>query len=167
MPFAGIAFMWFVVALRLWISVSAPREHVLLSDVQLVSGVLFIALFFAAAAAAAALAASVEFGAATIDPVVARQFPQYGNALLFVFAMRMAAVFVFATSNIGRATGVLPRWFVLAGFLVGAVLLLSATFDRALVLAFPVWVLALSVLLLRRARRIPADTTPPAGRAGP
>ncbi|MBV9354789.1 MAG: hypothetical protein JO023_04615, partial [Chloroflexi bacterium] len=62
---------------------------------------------------------------------------------------------------IARSTGVLPGWFVLIGFLVGLFLLLSATFSEALVLVFPVWVLALSCLLLVRARRIPADATVP------
>ncbi len=161
MPFAGIAFVWFTVALRMWISGSSRREDILLSNVQFVSGILFVALLFAASAAAAAAAASAEFTTAPVDAVVARQLPSLGNALLFVFAMRMAAMFVFTTSNIGRITGVLPRWFVLIGLLVGLFLLLSATFNEALVLVFPAWVLALSGMLLVRARRIPADAIVP------
>src|SRR5438045_5762247 len=39
MPFAGIAFVWFIVALRMWIGASGAREDVLLSNVQLVSGI--------------------------------------------------------------------------------------------------------------------------------
>ena len=50
MPFAGIAFLWFVVALRMWIQASS-REDALLSNVQLVSAIVFIGLFFAAAGA--------------------------------------------------------------------------------------------------------------------
>jgi hypothetical protein len=171
MPFAGIAFLWFVVALRMWINESARRENVLLSNVQLVSGVLFLALFFAGAAATAAMATGVEFSDAPIDPAVARQLPLLGSTLLLVFAMRMAAVFVFATSSIGRSTGVLPRWFTLAGYPVGAFLLLSATFSKALVLVFPGWVLVLSLLLLLWARRLPTAAaavpaaSPVAGRA--
>jgi hypothetical protein len=157
MPFAGIAFIWFIVALRMWIGASGARENVLLSNVQLVSGILYIALFFIAAAASAAAAASVEFSTAPVEAAVVRQFPQYANALLFVFAMRMAAMFVFATSTIGRSTRALPSWFLLAGYVVGLFLLLSATFSQLLVLIFPMWLLVLSVLLLLQARRIPAD----------
>jgi hypothetical protein len=166
MPFSGIAFMWFIVALRMWISGTVRRENVLLSNVQLVSGILFLGLLFGAAAASAAAAAGVEFSNAPVDPAVARQLPLYGNALLLVFAMRMAAVFVLTTSNIGRtrvpdpaapARTLLPRWFILAGYVVGAALLLSATFSRALVLVFPAWVVVLCVLLLARALRLPAD----------
>jgi hypothetical protein len=157
MPFAGIAFVWFIVALRMWISGSSRGEDILLSNIQLVSGILFVGLFFAGGAAAAASAASVEFVSAPLDAVVARQLPALGNALVFVFAMRMAAMFVFATSNIGRTTGALPRWFVYVGFAVGLFLLLSATFNQFLVLVFPIWILVLCVLLILRARHFPAD----------
>ena len=52
-PFAGIAFLWFIVSLRTWITHSSRREDILLSNIQLVSGVVFITLFFVAAAAIA------------------------------------------------------------------------------------------------------------------
>ena len=71
-------------------------------------------------------------------------------------------MFVFTTSNIGRTTEVLPRWFVLLGFAVGLFLLLSATFSQLLVLVFPIWILILSVLLTMRARHIPSDAVIPA-----
>jgi MFS family permease len=161
MPFAGIAFLWFIVALRMWISHSVRRENALLSNIQLASGLIFVALFFAGAAASSVLAAAVEFTDAPVDPVVAREFPQYGSTLLFVFGMRMAAMFVFTTTNIGRAAGILPRWFIYLGFAVGLFLLLSASFQSWFVLVFPVWVLVLSALLFQRARRIPAGITLP------
>jgi hypothetical protein len=44
---------------------------------------------------------------------------------------------------------------------VGAFLLLSATFSVVLALVFPIWVLTLSIFLLRLARRIPADLAMP------
>ncbi|MFN0241771.1 MAG: hypothetical protein ACKVWV_02680 [Planctomycetota bacterium] len=158
MPFAGIAFLWFSVALRAWIRACSPRESELYSGMQLVSGILYVALFFAAAAASSVMAVSAEFSRAHVDPVVARLFPQYGATLLLVFAMRMASMFVFTTSRIGRVTGTLPRWFTRVGFVVGLFLLLSATFSRMLVLVFPIWLLVLCVLLLARAWRLaPVD----------
>jgi len=158
MPFAGIAFVWFIVALRMWIahSLSDSRENVLLSNVQLVSGILYLAMFFASAATSSATAASVEFEGAIIDTTSARQLPLYGNALLFVFGVRMAAMFVFTTCNIARSAGILPRWFTLGGLVVGVFMLLSATFTPLLVLAFPLWLIVLCVLLFGRARQLPA-----------
>jgi hypothetical protein len=157
MPFAGIALIWFIVALRMWVSNSIRRENVLLSNIQLVSGIVFVALFFVAGAAATVLAASVEFAGTEVDPSFARQFPEFSNTLLFVFAFRMAAMFVFTTSSIGRSAGVLPRWFTLAGYGVGLFLLLSASFEGWFILVFPAWLLVLSGILLHRARQIPAE----------
>ncbi len=157
MPFAGIAFIWFIVALRMWISGSQRREDVLLSNVQLVSGILYSGLFLVSAAASAAIAAAAEFTDAELDPDFARQSNQYGNTILFVFAMRRAAMFVFTTSNMARHARILPAWFVWVGYVVGLFLLLSASFYRALSFVFPVWLLCLTVVLMRRAREIPQD----------
>ncbi len=157
MPFAGIAFVWFIVALRMWISFSERRENVLLSNVQLVSGILYTGLFLVSAGASAAIAAATEFTDAAIDPDFARHFNQYGDTILFVFSMRMAAMFVFTTSNMARHAKILPTWFLLVGYAVGLFLLLSASFYDALALVFPVWLLCLSGIMLVRARRIPRD----------
>ena len=156
MPFAGIAFMWFVVSLRMWISGSILHEKSLPTNIQFVSGILFVALFFAAAAAISVTAASVQFADAPVDPMVARLFPQYGRTLFFFFALRMAAMFVFTTSTIHMGAAILPRWYGLAGFAVGVVLLLTPTFNDWFVLVFPAWVLAMAALLLVEARRLPA-----------
>jgi hypothetical protein len=156
-PFAGMAFIWFLVALRMWVDSSAHRVNVLLSNIQLVAGIVYVALLFAAFAASSVLAASVEFADGEVDPVAARQFPQYGDTLLFVFSFRMAAMFVFTTSAIGRTSGILPRPFVWSGYAVGLFLLLSAGFEPWFALVFPLWLLALTGILLVRARRIPPE----------
>ena len=161
-PFAGMAFIWFLVALRMWVDISARRVNLLLSNIQLVAGIVYVALFFAGLAASSVLAASAEFADAKIDPDTARQFPQYGDTLLFVFSFRMAAMFVFTTSAIGRASGILPRAFVWSGYAVGLFLLLSAGFEGWFALVFPLWLLALTGILFIRARRIPPELRLPA-----
>lgn len=158
MPFAGIAFLWFSTILRVW--TRAHALHELLSGIQLVSGILYVGLFFVGAAASSVMAVSIEYSSSPVDPVVARQLPQFGGTLLIAFAMRMAAMFVFTTSRLGRMAEVLPRWFANLGVVVGLFLLLSASFSRALVLVFPLWLLAFCVLLLVRGRPAsPAGST--------
>lgn len=166
MPFAAIAFMWFIVALRMWEAFSVRRENILFSNLQLVSGILYVAMLSVGAAAQGVLAASAAYATGPIDPVVARQFPQYGSTIMIVFAIRMAAIFVFTTSNIGRTSSVLPKWFARIGFAVGVFMLLSATLHPVLVLVFPTWMLGLSALLLIRARLIPRDVQLPAAARG-
>jgi hypothetical protein len=161
-PFAGMAFIWFLVALRMWVDTSTRRVSLLLSNIQLVAGIVYVALFFAGLAASSVLAASAEFADARIDPDTARQFPQYGDTLLFVFSFRMAAMFVFTTSAIGRASGILPRPFVWSGYAVGLFLLLSAGFEGWFALVFPLWLLALTGILFIRARRIAPELRLPA-----
>jgi len=154
MPFAGIAFVWFTVALRMWEEGSVHRRSVLQSNLQFAAGLLYVGLFFIASGASSVLATSVEFADGEIDPVAARQFPVFGGTIFFVFAFRMAAMFVFTTSAILLRAGILPRWFAWSGYVVAMFLLLSASFERWFVLVFPAWLIVLSALLLRTARRI-------------
>jgi hypothetical protein len=57
----------------------------------------------------------------------------------------------------GRAAGILPWRFAGGGFLIGLVMLMSASFNTAPALGFPVWLLLLSIIVLLKARSIPAD----------
>ncbi len=144
--------LWFSILLRVWLRAGTAHVSELLSGVQLVSGILYVGLFFAAAAAYSVMAVSIEYSRSPLDPMVARQFPEYGRTLFLAFAMRMAAMYVFTTSRMARLAGVLPGWFALVSLVVGLFLLLSASFSRALVLIFPLWLLALCAVLLVRNR---------------
>src|SRR5262249_38823646 len=73
MPFAAIAFVWFIVALRMWEEGSSQRRSILQSNLQLIAGILYLALFCVSAAASSVVATGVEFTDAPIDPGVARQ----------------------------------------------------------------------------------------------
>lgn len=153
MPFSGIAFLWFIVSLRMWITTRVEsRVNMLFSNVQLVSGIVFLALLFSAAAALSMTSIAMDVGGHELNPAMAREFPPFGGALFYVFATRMAAMFVFTTTNIGRSSKIIPGWFVVAGLLVGITMLLTASFNRALILVFPIWVFTLCVLILIHAR---------------
>ena len=157
-PFSGIAFVWFFVALRMWISASAPRSNVMLSNVQLVSGIIYTTLILAAGGAMSVHRRDRRAVRRTPSiQLLARQFPQYGASLLLVFAMRMAAMFVLTTTNLGRLSGILPQWFIWIGFVMAAGLLLTASFNSWLVFVFPAWILAFCVVLIDRARKISRD----------
>jgi hypothetical protein len=105
------------------------------------------------------MAAVVELTDSPIDPIVAREFPMYGRVLFVIFGMRMAAMFVLTTTNIGRAAGIFPRWFIGGSFAIAIFLFLVASVSAWLIVIFPVWVLCLSGLLFKRARAIPRELT--------
>ena len=166
LPFAGIAFLWFIVALRMWAAASVRRVNNLQSNIQLISGIVFVAMIFVGAAATSVLAVSAHYADGAIDPVTARQFPIFGQTIIVFFAMRMAAMFVFTTSALARSSRILPRWFTWVGFAVGLFLLVSTAFTPLLILVFPGWVFIASVILLRKAREIPRDARLPPGVGG-
>jgi len=145
-PFAGIAFVWFLAALRRRIG---RLEDQFFATVFLGSGLLFVAMLFATGAAASAGVAAGRIGT---DPVNQAVF-EFGRVLaetfFYVFAVKMAAAFMLVSSGIGRRTGFLPRWFIVAGLVAGVVMLFSITFFEVLALIFPAWVAVVSVLLLR------------------
>ena len=72
-----------------------------------------------------------------------------GFGFLFVYAMRMAAVFVIVVSTIGMCLGIFPRWLVVSGYAAALVLLLNVSYVHALVLVFPAWVAAVSAVILK------------------
>ena len=116
-PFAGIAFLWFVGVLRDRIG---EREDRFFATVFLGSGLLFVAMIFVAAAVGGAVIAAAA---------VSSQLPGAGtlalsrnitNGLLNVYAMRMAAVFTLTTVTIARRTQIVSRWLTIAGIVCAA-----------------------------------------------
>ncbi|WP_329302448.1 hypothetical protein OG410_33005 [Streptomyces sp. NBC_00659] len=148
-PFAGIAFLWFMGALR---EQAGRAEDRFVATVFLGSGVVFVATLFAAAAAAGTVLGESP------------QSPSFGShfayALLTTYAMRMAAVFIIATSTIGRRLGALPRPLVVVGYLAGLTLLVAGSSVPWSELVFPAWALLLSLNILRG--RPPAAARPAA-----
>jgi hypothetical protein len=158
LPLAAVAFIWFIAALRQWTTHSRRRGSQLIATVQLLSGVAFITLALASAAASTMPAALVELSDETLKAEVARDFPLFGNALLLVFGVRMAAMFVMTTTNIASKVGFMPRWFGIISLLVAAVLFLSASLSVWLAVVFPAWVLALGILIIVNAYRMGPDS---------
>jgi hypothetical protein len=145
-PFSGIAFLWFIAVVR---NLIGEREDRFFATVFLGSGLLFVAMLFVAAGVGGALLAAVKFQDEPVpsaDIVVTIRSLAFG--FLFIYAMRMAAVFMIVVSTIGMRLGVFPRWLVVAGYAAALVLILNVSYLEALVLVFPAWVAAVSVVIL-------------------
>ncbi len=141
-PFAGIAFLWFVGVIRARVG---EHEDRFFATVFLGSGLLFVAMLFVAAAFAGGLivAASRQAGPPGADTLVLGR--NATSILLNVYAMRMAAVFTMTTVTIGRRTGIISGWLVPAGFAAALVLLIGTGISAWAELLFPAWILALSI----------------------
>jgi hypothetical protein len=146
-PFSGIAFLWFIAAVR---NLIGDREDRFFSTVFLGSGLLFVAMIFVAAGAGGSQLAAVKFNDSPVPaPETIVAVRALGFGFLFIYAMRMAAVFMIVVSTIGRRLGVFPRWLVVTGYLAAAVLILNVSYTELLILVFPAWVAAVSVVILR------------------
>lgn len=157
LPFSAVAFIWFIAALRQWVARSTRRGSQLFGTVQLLAGVSFIILTLAAAAASVLPAVLYELTDTPPEPTLSRQFPLYGEALLLVFGIRMAAIFVMSTATLTRHTGVMPRWFHILSIIIAIVLFLSYSLSFLLIVVFPIWVLAFGLLIIVHARRADAS----------
>jgi hypothetical protein len=145
-PFAGIAFLWFIGVVRDRLGASEDRFF---ATVFFGSGILFLAMFFAATAVGGAVILvlnaapklMIESGAYAFGRAISAQ-------VMDVFALKMAGVFMISTATLAMRTHILPHWITFPGYALAALLLLSSRFADWFPLAFPLWVLVLSIYIL-------------------
>lgn len=149
-PFAGIAFLWFMGVMR---DRMGEREDKFFATVFMGSGLLFVAMLFASAAMAIGLIAMFKAAPATNAQ---NEVWMLGNkvtfALLNVFAIRMAAVFMISTSTIALRTSFISRWLAFLGMGIALILLVASNNIPYLSLMLPLWVFLVSLFILTRSR---------------
>lgn len=156
-PLAGIAFLWFMTAIRAALDTFVPRPSGMAHGLNLLAGAIFVTMLFAGTAAIGAMAFAASRGSTVpADPTTARALTAVGYGLVFVFAVRGAGMFVLTTTTLLRGCGVLRLPWAVLGWLMGAFLLLATTDEPAALLVLPAWVLLVVVALLRH--REPAVT---------
>jgi hypothetical protein len=158
LPFAGIAFLWFIGVVR---DRLGEHEDRLFATVFLGSGLLFLAMLFASAALAG--------GVITVFQTMPQQVIDtglygYGRAttyeLMNTYAIKMAGVFMLSTCTLFLRLQLAPRWMVFLGYALALCLLLSIGFISWISLVFPLWTLLISVyILIQNFRREAAPGT--------
>ena len=145
-PFAGIAFLWFIGVVRDRIGANEDRFF---STVFFGSGLLFLAMTFAAASVGGALIASYSVNP---EGTVDSGLYTFGRETMYrvanIYALRMAAVFMISLGTIWMRTGTMPRSLVLITYATALTLLVTVSFNLWAVLVFPSWVLLISVYIL-------------------
>ena len=145
-PFAGVAFLWFVGVLR---DRLGDGEDRFFSTVFFGSALLFLAMLFASAAVLGAIVL-----------IFANEPGQTGNSSTFhfarvvaynmanVYALKMAAVFMISTSTVAVQSGFMPRWMAFLGFAFGLTLLIGSYFISWSFIVLPIWVFLVSCYIL-------------------
>lgn len=150
MPFAGIAFLWFIAVVRDRIGEFEDRFF---ATVFLGSGLLYVAMMFISAAIAGAV-----IGLLGSAPDTAARSTAYllGRGEVYristVFGTKVAGVFMMSTSTIFTQTRVAPRWLGISGYVLAIILLLSVGRLYWVAATFPFWVLLISVCILLQNR---------------
>jgi hypothetical protein len=160
-PFAGIAFLWFIGVLR---DRLGELEDRFFATVFFGSGLLFLAMLFASAAVAGGII--IAYSARPEGLLDSPTFT-FARAVTYeimnLYAIKMAAVFMISTSTLVMRTGFTPRWIAFLGFTFALLLLLSGRYIDWSILVFPLWVLLISIYILidnlRRPSQ-PAATSP-------
>jgi hypothetical protein len=145
-PFAGIAFLWFMGVVRDHLG---RLEDRLFSTVFVGSGLLYLGLSFVSAAVAESLLATYSTGPGRPG---GNSVYVFGRMVVFeasnIYALRMSGVFMISLATIWLRTAMMPRWLVFFTYALALVLLVSVSLSVWFTLVFPAWVLVVSVYML-------------------
>jgi MFS family permease len=145
-PFAGVAFLWFLGALR---DRLGQKEDQFFATVFLGSGFLLLTMLFAGAAAVGAII--IAFHAAP-DAVAQSAAFHFGRGLAYgminIYLVKAAAVFMITTSTIAIYTNLTPRWLSIGGYFIAFVLLFGGYYFDWSILVFPLWVFLVGLSIL-------------------
>lgn len=145
-PFAGVAFMWFLGVLR---DRLGKMEDQFFATVFLSSGLLFLGMLFAAAAVAGGLIGPrIPVMGDGVDGAAYAFARNFAQRLMQVYAFKMAAVFMMTTSTLALHIRFTPRWIALTGYAGALFLLIGSSFFDWTFFVLPGWVLLVSVHIL-------------------
>jgi hypothetical protein len=158
-PFAGIAFLWFIAVLRDRLGEAEDRFF---ATVLLGSGFAFLTLLFVAAAAAGAIIVAAGTKPDALTHSGAYTFARaFAYTVMNIYALKAAAVFMISTSTLTIYTGIAASWIAYLGYALALFLLLGGGFTDWTFLVFPLWVLLMSVdVLIDNLRRSPRTAGP-------
>ena len=145
-PFAGIAFLWFIGVVRDRLGAYEDR---LFATVFLGSGLLFLAsLFISTAIAGGILIIYGSAPALLIDSGLYTFGRTVTYEIMNVYTMKMAGMFMITTCTLSLRTGIIPRWMAYLGLALALFLLLSSGYVSWAMLVFPLWVFLISMNIL-------------------
>lgn len=154
-PFAGIAFLWHLNTVRLLIRTRTPAPSAIPDGLQLMSGILFVALLFAGTAASGGVALLKDLGTGPLPSMdVARGLLAAGYSMVFVYSVRGAGTYALTTTTLLANAGILPRWLAVVGYVLAAFLLISTTMNPVVMLLLPAWAVLVGLVILVRTRHL-------------
>jgi hypothetical protein len=156
-PFAGIAFLWFIGVLR---DRLGRHEDQFFSTVFFGSGLLFLAMLFAASAMVGAIILAFASQPDLLRDSATFHFARAAAYdIVNIYMIKTAGVFMISTSTVAVYTGFAPRWLAVCGYALALLVLLGSYYVSWSFVVFPLWVLLLSVHILIDNLRTPPHGT--------
>jgi hypothetical protein len=152
MLLALLAFVWFM-----W---SLNQRFRSPSGMMITFGSLFVGVGLVSALLRAAIPGGKAFASTPIPAGadLARQLDNIGMGLLLVAGALSAGAFTATAAYMARRDALLPGWLTIAGYVVAVLQLAAGVFFPFIL--FLLWVLVVSIVLLRRNARVNAVVAP-------
>jgi len=145
-PFAGIAFLWFIGVLRDRLGQAEDRFF---ATVFFGSGLLYLAMLFSAAALVGGIIMAFYASPAELIGSATFRFARTAiYSIMNIYSIKMASVFMLTTSTLAIFTGFAPRWIALLGYAMALLLLFGSYYISWGFVVFPLWVLLTSIYIL-------------------
>lgn len=145
-PFAGIAFLWFMAVVRDRIG---HLEDQFFSTLFFGSGLLYLAMIFTASALFGGL---LHIGnrhpELLVDTGLYATIRAVSYQIVHEYAIRMAGMFMLVLGTIWFRTAIMPRWLVMVTYLFALILIFSISFSEWITMVFPAWVFLISAHIL-------------------
>jgi hypothetical protein len=160
-PFAGIAFLWFIGVLR---DRLGEQEDRFFATVFLGSGILYLSMLFAAAALVGGLLLAFEAAPGELINSATLHFARAAAYnIVNIYMTKMAGVFMMTISTLTIYSRMAPLWLAGIGYGLALTILFGSYYIGWSFVVFPLWVLLTSgYILLDNTRR----TARPGAKAG-
>jgi hypothetical protein len=157
LPFAGIAFLWFIGVLR---DRLGDLEDRFFATVFFGSGLLFLGTLFTAAALVGAILIAFAARPAELTDSATFHFARAAAySIVNIYMVKMAGVFMISTSTVAIFSGIAPRWLAILGYALSLLLLFGSYYIRWSFIVFPLWVFMISVCILLDNLRRPSGNS--------
>jgi len=145
-PFAGIAFLWFIGVLR---DRLGPTEDRFFATVFFGSGLLYLAMLFSTGALTGAIIMASHAGPEDLIGSTTFRFARAATYnIANIYMTKMASVFMLTTSTLAIGTGITPRAIAFLGYGMAIILLFASYYISWSFVVFPLWVFLISIYIL-------------------
>jgi len=145
-PFAGVAFLWFIGVLR---DRLGPMEDRFFATIFFGSGLLYLGMLFLVSTLAGGILIAFEMKP---EELIGSPTFHFARAAAYtainVYLVKMATVFMITSSTVFLYTGIAPRWLAISGYALALLVLLGSYYISWSAFVFPAWVALVSIFMI-------------------